>query len=209
MSSALVSLHVTSGSPWLVWVFSQYGGLRVARLLLTWSLASKRKKQKLSVFLRPGLETLQTPFLSTSHFTSQSKSRGKTRKETPHLLMGGTTWMYREGRDWWLAIFGNHLPQALSLRTVVRTDAVIRIVSMAKSGTVSWLLLDGVSDVVQVVSCPTHWRLLVWMGPSPGQLSVFPVSVCHLHYPRLRPSEVTILVMPIVIECILCTKCFM
>ena len=64
--------------------------------------------------------------------------------------------MYREGRDWWLAIFGNNLPQALSLRTVVRTDAVIRIVSMAKSGTVSWLLLDGVSEVVQVVSCPMH-----------------------------------------------------
>lgn len=91
-----------------------------------------------------------------SHSTSQSKSRGKTRNETPHLLMGGTAWKHREGRDWWLAIFGNNLPQALSLRTVIRTDAVIHTVSMSKSGTVSWLLLDSVSDVVQVVSCPMH-----------------------------------------------------
>ena len=91
------------------------------------------KSGRLSVLLRSALEKSQN-ILSVA-FHESKQVRRQTWEET-HLPMGRAVQVYREGRDWWWP-FGNDLPQCLSLRTVVRIDAEIHVVYMAKSGTIS------------------------------------------------------------------------
>lgn len=92
--------------------------------------------------------------------------------------------------------FGNDLPQGLSLRPVVGMEAVFHVTYMAKSRTVSQLFLEGVLHGVHVVSLSYVLKAAGLDGTFPR----CPVSRCPLSHVTLRPSEVAILVMPIVIE---------
>lgn len=100
------------------------------------------------------------------------------------------------GKSLALSGFGNDLPQGLSLRTVVGTEAVFHVTYMAKSGTVSQFFLEGVLDVVCVASLSYVLKAAGLDGTFPR----CPVSICPLSHVTRRPSEVAILVMPIVTE---------